>query len=76
VATDTGSTPAGFCVFSDPGEKIFEKPDGEPLFVFGSSRNLRGLRESHLLITKIVNFGSIGGFRSLNRSRILKFEKT
>jgi len=41
------STPAGFCVFrSDPdpgpGSKIWEKPDQESIFNFGSSRSLCG----------------------------------
>jgi len=45
VATDPESTPAGFCVFllnPDPESKIFENPDSESLFNFGSSRRLRG----------------------------------
>jgi len=72
VAPDPESTPAGFCVFlSDPESKICEKPDPESLFHFGSSRSLRG----HFLGKTWVNYGWIDGNRSLNRSRILKFEE-
>jgi len=56
------STPAVFRVFlSDP----------ESFFHFGSSRSLRG----HFLRKKWINFGWTDGSRSLNRSRIHKFEK-
>jgi len=67
---------AGFCVFlsdpdPDPRSKICEKPDPESLFKLGSGRSLC----SHFLSKTLVNFGWIDGSRSLNRSRILKFEK-
>jgi len=69
---DPESTPAGFCVFlSNPESKIREKPDPESLFNFGSSRRVCG----HFLSKNMVSFGWIDGTWSLNRSRILKFEK-
>jgi len=46
-------------------------PDPESLFNVSSSRSLRG----RFLSKNMVNFGWIGGSRSLNGSRILKFEK-
>jgi len=65
------------CVFlSDPDaeSKIRKKTDSDPesLFNFDGSKSLCG----HLLSKNMGNFGWIdGGSRSLNRSRILKFEK-
>jgi len=66
------STPAGFYVFlSDPESKICEKPDPESLFNFGSSRSLC----DHILSKNMDKFGLIDDCsRSLNRSRVLKFE--
>ena len=69
------STPAGFCVFSDPESRIFEKPGPESLFISGSSKSLRGLYKCHFLSAKLLNFGCIDGCRSLNMSRIVQFEK-
>jgi len=73
------STPAGFCVFlsdpdPDPESKICEKPDPdlESLFNISSCRSLCG----HFLSKNMVNYGRIDDCsRSLNRSRILKFEE-
>jgi len=61
------STPAGFCDFSDP----------DSLFSFDSSRNVCRRYENVIAyhIQTVLNFGCIDGFRSLNRTRILKFEK-
>ena len=43
VAMDPESIPAGFCVFlSDPESKIWENPEPESLFNFGSSSSLFG----------------------------------
>ena len=72
------STPAGFCVFlsdpdPDPVSKICEKPDPDPesLFNFGSRSRL-----GHFLVKTWVNYGwNDDCSRSLNRSRIVKFEK-
>jgi len=68
-------TPAGFCVFPsdpDPESKIWEKPDSESLFTFGSRRSLCG----HFLSKTWANYGWIDVWnRSLKKSKILKFEK-
>jgi len=58
-----------------PEWKIREKPDHQSLFIFGSSRSLYGLYKCHRLSKILLNFGWVSGCQSLNRSRILKFEK-
>jgi len=65
-----------FGLGSEAGIKICGKldPDPELLFIFGSSRSLRGFYKCHCLSTSL-NFRLIHGFRSLDRSRILKSEK-
>jgi len=72
------STPTGFCVFFGSGVKTFENlcPDPKPLFIFGGSRSLRSLNQTEEGFRQDVIFGCRDGFRSFNRIRILKFEKT
>jgi len=72
------STPAGSCVFPsdpEPESKICEKTDTDPesFFIF-SSRGLCGFHMWHFLAKTLLIFGCMDGSRSLNRSRILKFE--
>ena len=51
------STPAGLCVFlSEPGSKIFQKPDPESLLIFCSSRSPRGLCTCHFYKVKTAEF--------------------
>ena len=69
---------SGFCVYfsdPDPESKIREKPDPESLSVTGSARSLHGLYKWHCAIQTLPHFGCIYCCRSLNRSRILNFEK-
>jgi len=58
------STPTGFCVFlSEKESKLCEKLDPEPHFIFGSSRNLRGLSTRHIFGKTILILGCIDGER-------------
>ena len=64
--------------FIVPGAKIFrKKTDPGSLFIFCSSKSLRGLHTIHVIsaVKVLLNFACIDDFPSLNRSRILKFQK-
>ena len=55
------STQVGYCVFlSDPAQepksKFREKPHPETLFIFSSSRSLRGFHIRHFLSENIAKF--------------------
>jgi len=70
------TTPAGFCVFlSEPESKMCEKPSPEPesLFNFGNRSSLC----CHFLRKKtwLIKLGSMTVAHSLNKNRILKFDK-
>jgi len=44
-------------------------------FFFGSSKSLRVFMKAAAQVETLLNFSCIGGSQSLNRSRLLKFEK-
>jgi len=57
---------------STPSRSYFFLSDPESLFIFGSSRSLRGLCTRHFFVKTLLNFGCIDGSQSFNGSRSLK----
>ena len=65
----------GFCVFFASRSQNFVKNRTRSHFFFGSSKSLRVFMKAAAQVETLLNFSCIGGSQSLNRSRLLKFEK-